>query len=279
MKEDFKTYEFKNFEAENTKQSNVDEYKFQPLTEFYEKHSEYEFNDQNSDEENKEAFRVSPIVKTHKKINHYFEIYKEKKINDEVERRLLKLEKEAFEKGYIQGVKQGEEKSYTERKEFLKREMSTFSEFLENVLRTKQEILENEKHSIYELIKSLTKWIILKELKDDDKYLFRLLGKLMVEVENKNNVLIQINREDFEKNQNIFQEMQNILKEVPSVKFDANGDINTKGIILTTENEVIDGTLEEQFKTLDKIFSQIGLKKDEVDIIEEKLDETEDSNE
>ena len=274
LKEDFKTYEFKNFEAEDVKQSNVDEYKFQPLTEFYEKNSEHEFNIQDSNEGGEEAFRVSPIVKTHKKINHYFEIYKEKKINDEVERRLLKLEKEAFEKGYSQGVKQGEEESCRERKESLKREMSTFSKFIKNVLKTKQEMLENEKHSVYELIKSLTKWIILKELKDDDKYLFRLLEKLMVEVENKNNVLVQINREDFEENQDVFQEMQNILKEMPNIKFDVNDDIKTRGIILTTENEVIDGTLEEQFKNLDKIFLQIGLKKNE-----EKLDETENSNE
>ena len=275
MKDNFKAYEFERFE-EDAKKSDVDNYEFRPLAEFHEKNDEYEFDIKDSDGE---AFRVSPIVKTHKKINHYFEIYKEKKIKDEVERKLLKLEKKGFDKGFNQGIKQGEEKTYRERKEFLKKEMDDFSKLVEDTLKIKKTILEREKHSIYELIKSLVKWVILKELKDDDKYLLRLLEKLMSEVENKNNVLIQINRENFEKNKDIFQEMQNILKATSSVKFDVKGDIDTQGIILTTENEVIDGTLEEQFKNLDKIFSQIGLRKSEVHNIDEKEDVSEGFNE
>ncbi len=276
LKENFKTYEFERFEEDSTRQSDVDNYEFQTLAEFHEKNGEREFDIKDSDGE---AFRVSPIVKTHKKINHYFEIYKEKKIKDEVERRLLKLGEEGFNKGFNEGIKQGEEKTYRERKKFLKKEMDDFSKLVEDTLKTKKTILEREKHSVYELIKSLAKWVILRELKDDDRYLLRLLEKLMSEIENKNNVLIQINRENFEKNKDIFQEMQSVLKETSNVKFDINGDIDTQGIILTTENEVIDGTLEEQFKGLDKIFSQIGLRKNETHNIDEKEDVSEGSNE
>ncbi len=271
MKEDFKSYEFQDLKKnESINQDSVKSYEFQALAEVSEMDSQSElgFDDfKNLNKSNKD-FKVAPVVKAYKKINRYLDIYKEKRINDEIEKKLLKLEKKAFEKGYNDGFRQGEEKSYAEKTKETEEKIGVLSNFVEEVLKTKKELLENEKHCVYELIKSLVKWIILRELKDDDKYIFRILEKLAVDMENKNNVLIQIDKREFEKNKDIFQDMKNVLKKIPNVEFDVSQDIENKGIILITENEIVDGTLERQFENLDKIFSQIDLKKEVVDIIE-----------
>ncbi|MCK6596009.1 MAG: flagellar assembly protein FliH, partial [Bacteriovoracaceae bacterium] len=106
-------------------------------------------------------------------------------------------------------------------------------------------------------IKNLTKWITLKELDNDGKYLERLMEKLLLEIQTRSNLLIQVNMNDFQKMPEVLEVVQARLGEIKNVRIEIDPAIETRGLIVESDNGIINATLEEQFKGLDKLFEQV----------------------
>ena len=53
------------------------------------------------------------------------------------------------------------------------------------------------------------------------------------------------------------------LGELENVRVEVDYDIEGPGIILESQNGIINGTLKEQFNSLDKLFKTVGLENDE----------------
>ena len=54
----------------------------------------------------------------------------------------------------------------------------------------------------------MTKWILLRELRDDDDYLIRLIEKLIDEIGNKKRLTINIDHKRFSKMPEVLEEIQ-----------------------------------------------------------------------
>ena len=109
------------------------------------------------------------------------------------------------------------------------------------------------------MIRNMTKWIILRELKEDGAYLERLLEKLIIELQARQNLLIQVNKNDFSHMPEILQVVQQRLGTLNNVRLEVDFDISPNGITIESENGIITGTLETQFKNLDKLFESVGI--------------------
>ena len=135
--------------------------------------------------------------------------------------------------------------------------LENFSQMVTSVLKTQENILAKQKTEVYQLIRNLTKWIVLRELKEDGKYIERLLERLLLEMQVRNNLLIQVNTDDFAHMPEVLEHVQSRLGEMKNVRIEIDSTVKSRGIVIESENGIINATMEEQFKSLDKLFEDV----------------------
>lgn len=259
---DIEEYTFKSFSPTHDEEAGeVKDYSFQSLegrsnkdlenkvkqTEFFRKKAKTN------------AFKISPVVLKYRGIDEQETVEREKRIVEEVEKRVAKIREKAIEQGRQEGVDLGRQEVYEQTRFAAEEKISKLSEMVSEVLYTKEEIFLSEKKQIYDLVRTLTKWIILRELKDDGQYVARLLEKLVIEMQSKKNLLIQVDQKMFEQMPEVLEIVQKKLGEIQNVRIEIDYDIQGPGIIIESENGIINGTLGEQLNGLDKLFKAVGL--------------------
>jgi len=202
-------------------------------------------------------FEISPIVRQHRGINKLENEEKETRISEEVSRRVAEIEQDAYNKGFTEGQKIGQAEVFKETRAVTEEKLISFTEMINFVLQTQEEIINQQKSELYLLLKNLTKWIILRELKDDGEYIERLLEKLIRELKVKSNLLIKVNENGFKGMEDVLQTVQENLGELENVRVEVDYDVDECGLIVETKNAIIDGTMEQQFLKLDELFRTV----------------------
>ncbi len=210
-------------------------------------------------EAEKSSFAIAPIVREHRGINKQEEIEKERLLQEEVERQLVRIQEQAYRDGFEKGLKDGKEEVFNETRAGVEQKLEILGEMVEVALKTQYELLNRERTGVHRIIKNLTKWVILKELDGDGNYIVRLLDKLISELQIKNNLLIQIDPKSFTDMPDILELVQQKIGTLENVRMECDYDIEGPGIIIESENGIINGTLKEQFKSLNKLFESVGL--------------------
>lgn len=202
-------------------------------------------------------FKVNPIVEKHRGFKDQEDAEYEARVQSEVEKRVQKIQDEAYRAGFEQGVEEGREEVFNQTRHEVEAKLEDFSSMITDVLQTHETIFSKQQKDMYRLIKNLTKWITLKELDSDGKYLERLLEKLLLEIQTRNNLLIQVNINDFQKMPEVLEVVKTRLGDMKNVRVEVDPAIQTRGMIIESDNGIINATLEEQFKGLDKLFEQV----------------------
>tara|TARA_Y100000385_G_C13055398_1_gene621733 strand:- start:636 stop:1448 length:813 start_codon:yes stop_codon:yes gene_type:complete len=204
------------------------------------------------------SFNIDPRIKEHRGLVNQEKQDYENAVAAEVARRLEDLSKEAYNKGISDGRAEGMKQAYDEA--LLKHEENVvkLADMIENLGSTRVEILESSKEEGYKLIKNLTKWIVLKEV-EDKEYIQRLLEKLILEMNTKSNLLIKVDNNTFGFMPEIIKFIEDKLGALTNVRVEVQEDMSGKGIVLESENGIIDGTLEAQFISIDKLFESVGV--------------------
>jgi flagellar assembly protein FliH len=205
----------------------------------------------------KNSFVISPIVKQHRGIKDEEIAEREQRIEDEVRRRFLKIKNEAHEEGYKDGLEKGRHEIRAHLMVEVEKKIDVLSKLIQSAQDREQELIKEQKFEVYELLKTLSKWIILRELKDDGKYLERLLEKLILELGARDNLHISVSKNDFDKMPEVLEAIEKRLGALKNARIEVGTTI-TQGININSENALIMGTLEQQFKNLDKIFDSVG---------------------
>jgi flagellar assembly protein FliH len=105
--------------------------------------------------------------------------------------------------------------------------------------------------------------VALKEIDEDNKYLTRLLEKLILELNEKKNLLIRISAKNFDKMDGILDEIQNKLGALSNVRVEIDHDMQDDGgIILESEKGIIDGSYQAQFEMFSRVFETVGISDD-----------------
>ena len=204
-------------------------------------------------------FKVAPIVREHRGMIKQEEDERETQIQNEVSRRLLMIEEDAYERGFQRGQEDGREEVFRETQAATDEKLELLNGMIKEVLGAKAEMLKEERVQVYETVKTLTKWIVLRELKEDGTYIERLLEKLILEMQTKSNLLIHVNQSAFESMPEVLDQIQKRIGELTNVRVEVDHNQDLPGMVLQSENGILNGRLGVQFKNLDKLYSNVGL--------------------
>ncbi|MBL6989314.1 MAG: hypothetical protein ISR65_06035 [Bacteriovoracaceae bacterium] len=205
------------------------------------------------------SFKINPIVKEHRGFFKQEEKVRETRIKKDVERQIDRIKEEARKQGYEEGVKQGREDVYNQTKVEAEEKIERLSDYILEVVSLKEEIMQKQKKEIFELIKNLCRWVILRELEQDGEYLSRLLEKLIEEIKVKSNLLLKVNADEFENMSEVLRVIKEKIGQIPNVRVEVDHDMDKHGIILESENGIIDASLPMQFQYLEKLFESVGI--------------------
>jgi flagellar assembly protein FliH len=206
--------------------------------------------------EAKTQFRVDEIVRECRGLSSQERGDLESRINAEVEKKLRETREAAYREGIEKGRQEGIGNAFQEAKSSHESQIEQVAQMVEGLQEQCAARFEAEKSSMYEMLKRLLKWLVLKEVKDDS-YLPKLLEKLVLEMNQRQNLLIRVNPEDFANMPAVLEGLEKRLGVLSNVRVEPSSDIGARGIILESENGIIDGTPEAMFQTLDKLFEAV----------------------
>jgi len=181
----------------------------------------------------------------------------EKRVEDEVQRRIQQIRQDAFAEGLSRGMSQGVEKSQSEFNQSVAGKIDELHEVISQVSLKSSDLVLSSKNEIYEFIKRFTKWILLKEVAHPE-YLEKLLEKLIQELNQKRNLIIKIGKANFSSMPDVIKAVESKLGELPNVRIEIVPEVSHPGIILESDNGLIDGSLETIFQNIDKIFELVS---------------------
>ncbi len=253
-------YKFHNFTDEEMEADKVTLFEFKPLLTSAQTIGKQEFQKIIKDERThakNTQFKVNPIVEKYRGLKDQEEQEYQDAVEKEVARRVSEIQDEAFKAGFDEGVNQGREEIFNEMRSAVDEKLENFSMMITEVLKTQEDILSAQKKEMYLLLRNLSKWIVLRELKEDGTYIERLLEKLLLETQARQNLLIQVNSNDFSGMPEVLSHVQARLGELKNVRIEIDSAISSRGIIVESDNGIINATMEEQFKSLDKLFEDV----------------------
>jgi len=206
----------------------------------------------------KNLFNIMPVVKDDRGIIKQEERDYEERVQNEVEKRLEILAKEAFDQGYQEGKEKGFADSIEDCKRDAAEKIDQLSEMLNELVAVKDDIVKNQKDEIYRMVKTLVKWICLREI-EDDSYIQNLFERLVLEVQTKNNLLFKVNESNFARMPEVLEVIQQKIGELPKVRVEIEHKMEHPGLIIESENGIVDGSISAQFRHIDKLFESVGL--------------------
>lgn len=269
-------YEFQSFSSSNSPAGEVTNFEFseigslkKPSEDNHQKIIKIE-----RDFAEKNDFKIAPIVKEHRGITKQVLKERELRIEQEVERRFQEVRQQAYNDGYNEGMSNGREEVFNQNRASSEEKIQNLTNMIVEVLGTRSDLLVNQKKQIYSLVRILTKWVILRELSDDGKYIENLLEKLITEMQTKSNLLIHVDEKSFEQMPEILKVVQDKVGELSNVRVEIDYDIDGPGIVLECDKGILNGTINQQMKSLDKLFETVGLGQEKsIDMKELNLNE------
>ena len=211
---------------------------------------------QERDFEKQTDFKIDGVVREYRGLSRQEQDDFEKRIQVEVEKRT----KAAYEKAYQEGLNLGREEGKAESLKKLGGNVSEkVDELNEIIIQVKDHsarILEKNQNEIYDFVKRFTKWIVLKEI-NEKAYLENLLSKLILELNARKNLIIKVGKANFSEMPEVVAAVESKLGQLSNVRIEIVPELNHPGIILESENGLIDGSLEGVFQNIDKIFETV----------------------
>jgi flagellar assembly protein FliH len=237
----FESFEFKTLSGESVNSVKVSEEEIR---------SERKFAQKNN-------FKVDDVVRNSRGLAGQEQSDLERKIDQEVKRRLEAAYEEAYREGLDRGREEGKEAALAEFHEAMGQRVEEFTQVIAQVQGQSDKIMENNRSEVYEFIKRFTKWIILKEV-NEKIYLEGLLEKLILELNARKNLIIKVGKANFADMPEVIKTVESRLGHLSNVRLEIVPEIQHPGIILESENGLIDGSLEGVFQNIDKIFEQVN---------------------
>lgn len=204
----------------------------------------------------KSDFQVDSRVKDYRGFSSQEEEDFQQKLDAAINAKYEEISKQAYEEGLKLGREDGRKEAFSEASNALEINLNKMMELLEDISVQKEEILNTSKKEVYSVVRNVAKWVALKEIKDDESsYLHSLLSKLITEINTKNNLSLKVSRNTYELMPNIINSIEKKLGTLENIKFEVSSEVENEGIILESNNGIVDASIESQFSMIDKIFN------------------------
>lgn len=203
------------------------------------------------------SFSILPMVKEHRGLNQQEKEDIERAVAEEVEKRLAQIQEQAYQDGMTKGLEEGRESAYNEAKQEVDAKISELAQTIENLQNDMEKVYLDTQEDAYLMVKNLSKWIILKEV-DEKYYLARLLEKLIHEINSKTNLVLHVDESSFGYMPEIIKIVERKVGRLTNVRTEIDLDMQGHGIKLESENTIIDGSLEAQMESIDRLFRHVS---------------------
>ena len=256
---DIKSFEFSDLKGTHVvTQTNFQSFEFKTLN------GESVTSEKASDEDirserkyaQKNNFKIDDTVRDYRGLSRQEQNDLEQKIQAEVKRRLDAAYEDAYKEGLEKGKAEGKEIAIQELHQAMGQKVEDFGQVIAQVQGQSDKIMERNKSEVYEFIKRFTKWIVLKEI-NEKVYLETLLEKLILELNARKNLIVKVGKANFAQMPEVIQTVEARLGQLSNVRIEIVPEISYPGIIIETENGLIDGSMEGVFQNIDKIFAQV----------------------
>ena len=165
---------------------------------------------------------------------------------EKVRKETASIEEEAYEKGFIQGEKDGRELG---EKKVIK-SVENIEKILLEIGHLKKEILKQSEKEILELIFSIAQKIIHRKIEEDETIIRDAVLEAMQAVTEKSQIVIKINPEDFDSVEKLKPSFFNLFKEMKSIEIKPDQSVSRGGCFLETPYGDVDASVEAR---LDKV--------------------------
>jgi flagellar assembly protein FliH len=205
----------------------------------------------------KNNFKFDQVVRDHRGFSGQEKNDFEEKVQAEVNIRLKQSFEEAYQQGFEKGLLDARSQAEDDLKMAISPKIESLEQMINEVMGQMNILLSKNKLEVHEFIKRFTKWVVLKEI-DQKIYLETLLEKLILEMNARKNLIVKVGKKNFNDMPEVIREVEQRLGQLSNVRIEIVPEIQYPGIILETENGLIDGSLESIFQNIDKIFEQVN---------------------
>jgi flagellar assembly protein FliH len=202
-------------------------------------------------------FRIDDAVRNSRGISGQEKDDFEKAITKQVEIKINEIKNHGYSEGFERGKEEAFQKKQLELEAVYEEKIQKVSDVILEVSKKSNDLLVTNKEQVLEFINRLSKWVILKEV-SRDMYLEKLLEKLVLELNEKRNLIVKVGRSNFAEMPELISKVENRLGQLPNVRVEIVPEVIYPGIILESDNGLIDGSLETIFKNIDKIFEMVS---------------------
>ena len=207
----------------------------------------------------KTGFNISPVVYRQRGIHDQKQREEKKRVKQLVYHEVEQVREDAYQEGYKTGLERGREEVLEAEKERVEEVITGLVSLVDRFKEREQKLIEDQKIEVYALVRNLTKWIILRELKDDGQYVERLISKLVTDNDNSSVLNLKVGKNVYEQVKGSVEKVKekfSIDKEV-TVSVDLN--LKDDEIDLDLDNSRIKSDISDQFKALDSLFEGLGV--------------------
>lgn len=210
-----------------------------------------------TDEDANSHFQLHPAAKQLLGVEQEELSHIEDRVQEEVRSRLSLLEKQAYDAGFKKGVEDGRK----EAEEAARAEFSPMQEKLNGLLNAFDSIKEDLFHSnervLIQLIYSVAREVILKELKADPDYVKRLAAEVIEKVGAKDSVRVKVSRDDFANIESIRDFLKTTFPELKNIQIEPSEDLVLGGCKVETDLSRINASVETQLKAIEGTLTAI----------------------
>lgn len=206
--------------------------------------------------ESKSQFRIDDIVRDLRGLSSQERDDLETRISAEVEQRMSKMKEAAYREGLEKGRMEGADAALQEAMAKHQEQLNRVEGMLVDLRRQYEERLEAQRNDIYEMTKRLVKWLVLKEVKDES-YLPKLLERMILEMNQRQNFIVRVHPDDFAGMPDLLALLEKRLGALTNVRFEPDLDMQGRGLVLETENGILDARPEALFQTIDKMYESV----------------------
>jgi flagellar assembly protein FliH len=206
--------------------------------------------------ENDTGFKIEEIVREYRDVRKHEESKMNQKIDQLAEKQVSSIKDQAYKVGETQGREKAYEDALLEYQDGFNKRLEKIDRFIESINEEKSNIINSFHKNILNLIQSCSKWMVLKEV-DQEEYVGRLLEKLILEVDSFQNLLIKIDKKNFQNHEGLLEEVEKKVGSLKNIRVEVLQDTHFPGVSVESDKTILDGSLEQQFQNLDNIAEDI----------------------
>ncbi|MCT4642064.1 MAG: FliH/SctL family protein [Bacteriovoracaceae bacterium] len=178
-------------------------------------------------------------------------------VSDRVGKEFQKVSGQAYEEGLSKGIVEGQKQGLEQTLGALESKTQVVEDLIKTLTCQNEEFFKHNKVQVLKLIQNVTKWICLKEISEDKvAYHERLLMKVIAEINTKKNLTIKVSKALYEQIPDIIKKVEANIGKLENVNYEISSDIDEYGLIIESENGIVDASVDTQMEMLKQLFFQ-----------------------